>query len=340
MAAMEPVLLRLGTRNAVFSDGVGDDAQVVIHRASTLDAHDVESDAFLEEARSRLEDDGFVVLKGLLPSEDVVEAAALVLDAYKAKGTILEPTGSDTLRRDCGLGCVPFTEGRNELTHADAMLKVVEAPKLQQFFKRLFGEEAATFDYKWLRGVPRGVATGCHLDRVYMGRGSERLMTAWIPLGRKTPLDLGGLVMLEGSHKTTGPFAPLHATYGNMDVERDGLAGTGWFSEDPREISSRFGGDARWLAPPYYEAGDVVVFGLRTLHMSTANLTDRVRLSVDVRFQPASDPVDPRYVGEVRASDRVVSGAHAKDDAATKEEKVSIGDMKRAWGFAPYAAGA
>jgi hypothetical protein len=47
-----------------------------------------------------------------------------------------------------------------------------------------------------------------------------------------------------------------------------------------------------------FAAGDVILFGMHTLHMSTANLTDRVRVSCDVRWQPASLPVDDRYFGD------------------------------------------
>lgn len=34
--------------------------------------------------------------------------------------------------------------------------------------------------------------------------------------------------------------------------------------------------------------------------MSTANQTDHVRISCDTRWQPAADPVDSRYVGELK----------------------------------------
>ena len=329
-----PSPLRLGTRAAVFDAAPAAAGVVRILPAAPVDASDVESDAFLEEARRKLATDGFVVLRGLIPRDDVLAARRTVLRAYDARGDVVE-RASDTLLPGCGAGCVPFTEGRNELTHSDAMLRVLAAPRAARFFERLFGEAALTLDYKWLRGVPRGVATGCHLDRVYMGRGTHRLMTCWIPLGDETPLDLGGLAMLEGSHDPNGPFRKLHATYGAMDVERDGLQGSGWFTEDPLEISARFAPDATWRACATYAAGDAVVFGLGLLHMSTANLTDRVRLSADVRWQPRSEKVDPRYVGAVDAADRVASGARAGAAAAGR---VSIGDLKRRWGFAPFVA--
>ena len=37
---------------------------------------------------------------------------------------------------------------------------------------------------------------------------------------------------------------------------------------------------------------------MHTMHASTTNLTNRYRLSCDVRFQPANDPVDQRWSAE------------------------------------------
>ena len=48
------------------------------------------------------------------------------------------------------------------------------------------------------------------------------------------------LAVLEGSHRTDRTeddgYAKLQNTYANMDVERDQLQGTGWFTEDPMEF--------------------------------------------------------------------------------------------------------
>ena len=50
-----------------------------------------------------------------------------------------------------------------------------------------------------------------------------------------------------------------------------------------------------------FRAGDLFIFGGFTLHGSLDNCSavGRVRLSCDVRFQPAADPCDdPRYFGD------------------------------------------
>lgn len=44
--------------------------------------------------------------------------------------------------------------------------------------------EVITTGYKWLRAVAKGEFTGVHTDRVFLGRGSSRVLTAWLPLGK------------------------------------------------------------------------------------------------------------------------------------------------------------
>ena len=64
------------------------------------------------------------------------------------------------------------------------MKNVLEGERLREFFEEhIFGERVTTFDFKWLRVMPRDKFTGCHVDSVYMSRGSRRLLTTWIPFG-------------------------------------------------------------------------------------------------------------------------------------------------------------
>ena len=64
------------------------------------------------------------------------------------------------------------------------MKNVLEGERLREFFEEhIFGEKVTTFDFKWLRVMPREKFTGCHVDSVYMSRGTQRLLTTWIPFG-------------------------------------------------------------------------------------------------------------------------------------------------------------
>jgi hypothetical protein len=289
--------------------------------------------------RARLADDGYLYLRGALPRADVLAARQVVLDDLAARGGILVPgrEAEGALNARCMAGCVPFMEGKNALTHSPAVLHVLAGPPLSRVMEGVLGAPVVTFDFKWLRAAWNSFFTGIHLDRVYMGRGSQNVVTTWVPFDDATT-DLGALAVLPGSHRLPG-FQRLQATYGELDVERDNFDGTGWFGTDPREVAALAPG-VPWRTTDF-AAGDVIMFGMRTLHCSTANVTDRVRISCDVRWQPAADPQDDRYFGAVdeKVKARQLAGAWAPDDAdgaarAAAAKKRTIGELKAEWGFA------
>jgi hypothetical protein len=79
-----------------------------------------------------------------------------------------------------------------------------------------------------------------------------------------------------------------------MDVSQD-MVEMGGFSNNPIEIVDRFGG--QW-ATTNFAAGDALIFGMYTMHMSLTNHTNRYRTSCDTRYQLASEPVDMRFMGD------------------------------------------
>jgi hypothetical protein len=238
----------------------------------------------------RLAEDGYLFFRGFLDRRAVLEARARILSFMDEKGALAAGTPLLSGLLPAGGRGVNML-GRKEITHDPAVLAVLDGPELHGFFRELYQGQARTFDYKWLRAVGNGSFTGCHFDVVYMGRGSERLHTVWIPL-EDIPVEKGTLAMCKGSHRLDS-FARLRETYGGMDVDRDLV--DGWFSDDPREILSKFGGT--WETTSY-RAGDIITFGLWTMHASTTNTTGAWRVSCDIRYQPASEPADPRWVGD------------------------------------------
>jgi len=73
-------------------------------------------------------------------------------------------------------------EGQNDLTHSEKVLRVLEGPRLREFFSGLFDTPARSFDYKWLRAMHKGGFTGAHVDNVYMNRGSQVCRMWMIPI--------------------------------------------------------------------------------------------------------------------------------------------------------------
>ena len=61
------------------------------------------------------------------------------------------------------------------------------------------------------------------------------------------------------------------------------------------EIAKKFGG--QWQTTRF-QAGDLLILTMLTMHTSTKNRSDRWRISSDIRFQPADDPIDERWIGD------------------------------------------
>ena len=248
-----------------------------------------ESQDLLGEAAAlwaRLHEDGYLLLRGLIDRDTVLAGRETILKSMQTQGSlvpeapllegVMPPGGKSARIRE------------NQLIHDRSIRKVLENRALFALFDALFEEPSLTFPFKWMRAIGNEQYTAAHYDFVYMGRGSRNLYTVWIPFG-DIPIQQGTLAVCRGSHNLES-FARIRDTYGRMDVDRDRTAGH--FERDPLEIVDRFGG--QWLGANY-SAGDVIVFGMHTMHASTTNLTNRFRLSCDVRYQPASEPVDDRW---------------------------------------------
>lgn len=270
---------RFGYRNIEFpSDDLGE-LRDSSHLLGDMDA-----------IRSRMNEDGFLLLRGLIDRNKVKAARETILTYMQEKEALTPDTPVLEGVMPQGGRSVQMMGRKGIAFHPD-VLNVIESAELFEFFEGYFGEPALTFNYKWLRGVGNEQYTGAHCDFVYMGQGSPNLHTVWIPLG-DTPVAQGTLAMCPESNHLDS-FAKLRETYGRMDVDRDRT--DGWFTKDPMEIVEKFG--SNWLTSDF-QMGDVMIFGMHTMHASTTNLTNRFRLSCDVRFQPASEPADPRWIGE------------------------------------------
>ncbi len=236
--------------------------------------------------RDRLEEDGYLLLRGLHSRDRVLAARRRILEAMDAAGRL-----DRTRPLMEGAVADPPLEGEpydaRGVTRSVEMLGLVESPEIIGFFEGILGGEVCTFDYKWVRVVPPGTNTAAHYDVVYMGLGTRDLFTCWTPIGDVTP-EMGSLAVLAGSHR----IEKIRETYGRMDVDRDRIEGL--FSKDPLEMVDRYGG--RWLTTGF-APGDALIFGMYTMHASLDNISDRFRLCADTRYQLASEPVDGRFMG-------------------------------------------
>lgn len=262
---------------------------------------------------ARMEEDGYLLIRGLHDPEKVRAVRRLILEDLDANDQIdRDYPVMDGVVKAGARGA--FFGGSKALTRNQVFLNMVESPEVMGFFAHFLQGDVLTFDYKWLRVIGPGDYSGAHYDICYMGRGTLDLYTCWTPIGNVT-YDMGPLAILAGSHRDPS-FDKVKATYGKMDVDRDHV--TGAFSNNPVELVDQFGG--QWLTSEF-EMGDVIIFGMFTMHASLTNTSNRYRLSCDTRYQRADEPVDERWVGENPM-------AHY---AWTKGETVTMEEARKKW---------
>lgn len=242
--------------------------------------------------RRRFAEDGYLYLPAALDPGAVLAARREIFERLAAVGEIRAPAerglATGVSRRAERVG--DPGDFLREICDRPVLRAISHGPALHRIAGKLFGEPARAFDFLWLRPTAVGRASPLHFDHVYMNRGSERVVTAWLPLG-SVPASDGPLLIVEGSHR----FDDLIASYRGLDVDREPDR-SGSLEDDPMTVAERHG---TRLLTAEFGPGDVVLFGPFTLHGSFDNNSaeGRVRLSCDVRYQPAADPIDDRWIG-------------------------------------------
>jgi ectoine hydroxylase-related dioxygenase (phytanoyl-CoA dioxygenase family) len=237
--------------------------------------------------RDRLADDGYLLLRGFHPRDEVMAARADLIAALRAGGRLAEGSaGDDGLPSAERAQWVDWPQA--EIARWPRYQALVNSPRLMGFFSRLLGGEAMTLDHKWIRAVgPGSPGTNAHCDIVYMGEGTRNLFTVWTPLG-DISLEMGTLMICPGAHRDRR----LTDTYGRTNAH---AGSPGPFCDDPIATAAVVGSPWRTTT---FAAGDILVFGMYTMHASLENRSDRFRLSTDTRYQLASEPVDQRHMGD------------------------------------------
>jgi hypothetical protein len=253
------------------------------------------------ELRRRLSADGYLYMPGYLDRDEVLAARA-TLTAGLAEAGILDPA-YPAIEGVCkpGSGYVFKPELTN---HNPVVQNLLYAGRLPDFYAQLFAEPIRHYDFTWLRAIGPGKGTNPHCDLPYMGRGTHAHLTCWVPYG-DISFTLGGLMVLEGSHKRLDllqnyVYRDVDGFCENKPPEADKAKNGGWtftgtLSHNPPAIQAKFGG--RWLSAEF-RAGDFITFGMFLVHASLDNRSDnRLRISSDARYQRASEPIDERWIG-------------------------------------------
>ncbi len=218
--------------------------------------------------RKRLRNDGYLFLRNILPKDEILHLRRKILEFCQDAGWLRQ--GADLM--DGLTDRAPIMEMDEEYAPVYARVQALEAFHQLKFHKNIIDIMAALFQegvvpfpqtigrIAFPRDNERG--TPPHQDWVFVG-GSIETISCWAPLG-DTPLEVGGLKILESSHKA-GFLEPRSAPgVGNRTVD-----------VDP---------NLEWVQSSY-RSGDILLFKMLTIHAAAANVTpDVLRLSVDFRY--------------------------------------------------------
>lgn len=284
-------------------------------RTDLRESNDILDDA--DALQRRIREDGYLLIRGLHDKDSVLTARHDILQKLDAKGMLSpdSPLMDGIFNTEYSEETTTGSMGNVNLTQLSSFKAVVEGEAIMSFFERFLGGKARTFDFKWLRTAGPGAGSPIHYDIVFMGRGTQDLYSCWTPFG-DVSLDMGPVVFCLGSNR----FDRIRETYGQSDVDRDLIEGH--FSENPKEIVEKFGGN--W-ATTSFSAGDVIIFSMYLMHASLVNTSNKIRITADTRYQLASEPIDERWIGE-----------NPKGHYAWKQEDVQIETLeesRKRWGL-------
>jgi ectoine hydroxylase-related dioxygenase (phytanoyl-CoA dioxygenase family) len=222
--------------------------------------------------------EGYVLIRGLLPLESVGSVLCDTTRVLSAAGW-LSPD-SDPRERlaapgaACGDPDPAFKRVYQEVFNLESLHALPHHAALREVMKLLAGDQPFVHPKPICRLIfphCERLVTHAHQDYEFMGGDSE-CFTVWIPF-HDCPVNAGPLRILVGSHR----FGVQNHERENLHVPEipDGAAmGDGWV-----------GGQM--------SAGDVLIFHSLTVHAAGPNLSDRLRLSLDCRFQDARRVLNP-----------------------------------------------
>lgn len=211
---------------------------------------------------------GYVYFRGLLSSESVGKAASDMLEVLaEHKWTRWGDRDGHLTRRMRWVGTSPdgFRSVYKGLQACESLHRLVRETAIRSVVEDLMGP-ALVHPQRIVRTTLPVRAGGPAAPAVHRDFPSWRIpdmLTVWLPL-LPIPRERGGLCVLTGSH-------------------RDGL-------NTPTDLAT----DHRW-ATTDYQPGDVLLLHCYTVHGALPNTTGLLRLSVDARWQPRTQPV-PEWV--------------------------------------------
>ena len=217
------------------------------------------------------QDQGYLFFQGVLGLEDVLRVKADFIRVLQEQG-VVESGGSEPM----WTGACSDHLDDNALYSLDSYIRLFESPCVRQLVEKVFGEPVLFSPNIHIRySVPEDDEKLAPLHQDYAGYGKGGFRTMWLPL---VDIDerTGPLVIAAGSHK-----------YGLLDHAPGGVSyifrGRKFLSAQMEDVPGT------WILVEC-QPGDALIFHNLLVHGGAPNRSDRVRLSLDNRYQTKCAP--------------------------------------------------
>lgn len=223
---------------------------------------------------ARMRRDGYLFLPGLLPREDVARVQRQIGDIARDAGWLRRDHPVEDAIADLAGFCVDpdptYLATLRRINRLEDYHALKHHPALIDLLQGMLGGSILPHPRVLMRNIfpsREEYTTKAHQDFPNV-QGTTEVYTAWMPL-IDCPMEVGPLQVAVGSH--TG------------EVYDFGIAG----GAGGIEIKNAF--DGRWASGDFV-AGDVLLFHSMTVHKGVPNRSDKLRMSMDVRYQLVSEP--------------------------------------------------
>ncbi len=231
-----------------------------------------------ETLQTEITSKGYVLIRDLLPRasvNSVLDDVTLVLSSADWLDAGRDPREHIAkVSAACGDPDPTFKRVYQQVFNLESFHAQPHQTALKEVMKMLAGEQVLVHPKPIGRLIfphCERLVTHAHQDYEFMG-GDPEFFTVWIPL-HDCPVDVGPLRILEGSHRF-GVQSHQRENLHVPEIPTKSAVGNGW-------VGGRI------------NAGDVLIFHSLTVHAASPNLSDKLRLSLDCRFQDARRVLNP-----------------------------------------------
>jgi hypothetical protein len=223
---------------------------------------------------ARMQRDGYLFLPALLPRADLASVQQQIGKIARDAGWLRRDAPVDDAIADVSGFCVDpdptYLKTLRQINRLEDYHALKHHPIMIDLFERMLGGPILPHPRVLMRNIFPArdeYTTKAHQDFPNV-QGTTEVYTAWMPL-IDCPMEVGPLQIAAGSH-TNGVYDfGIAGGAGGIEI-KDPLEGT-WVSAD-------------------FRLGDVLLFHSMVVHKGVPNRSNKLRMSMDVRYQLVSEP--------------------------------------------------